>query len=38
MRVSWPVMSKNTKIVKDLLQRVSVKIYDDNTLRQKLGL
>ena len=38
MRVSWPVMSKNTKIVKDLLQRVSVKIYDDNTLRQKLGV
>ncbi len=38
MSVSWPSMSKNSKIIKDLLQRVSLKISKDQNLRKKLGL
>ena len=38
MRVSWPSMSKNSKIIKDLLQKASLKICKDPALRQKLGI
>ena len=37
MSVSWPSMSKNSKIIKDLLQKVSLKIAKDNALRKELG-